>query len=138
MELNIINNAGDVPFSHILQGLLAGTIEKSESRQALYKSMKGVIAINLPDIEAAVTLVFQQGRMTMEAGITKNPAIVITTSAALVTDLNMLTVRWGLPYYFDEAGRRVIGHIFSGRLKIKGLLSHPVLLTRLTILMSVM
>ena len=138
MELNISNNAVDVPFSYIIQELLAGTIEKSESRLAIYKKMKGAIAIALPDIEAAVTLVFQQGRMTIEAGITKNPALIITTSSDLVTDLNMLTICWGLPYYFDEAGRRVLGHIFSGRLKIKGLFSHPVLLTRLTILMSVM
>ena len=138
MELNISNNAGDVPFAHILQELLAGTIEKSEARQAVYRKMKGAIAIALPDIEAAVTLVFQLGHMTIEAGITKNPALIITTSSDLVTDLNMLTICWGLPYYFDEAGRRVLGHIFSGRLKIKGLFSHPVLLTRLTILMSVM
>ena len=138
MDLNIINNAVDVPFSHILQGLLAGTIEKSESRQALYRKMKGVIAIELPDIEAAVTLVFQQGRMTLEPGITKNAALIIQTSSDLVTDLNLLTIRWGLPYYFDEAGRRVVGHMFSGRLKIQGLFSHPVLLTRLTILLSVM
>ena len=138
MELNIINNAGDVPFSYILQELIAGTIEKSDSRQAIYRKMKGAIAIELPDIEAAVTLVFQQGRMTIEAGITKNAALIIQTSSDLVTDLNMLTIHWGLPYYFDEAGRRVAGHIFSGRLKIKGLFAHPVLLTRLTILMSVM
>ena len=138
MELNISNNAVDVPFSYIIQELLAGTIEKSEARQAVYRKMKGAIAIALPDIEAAVTLVFQLGHMTIEAGITKNPALIITTSSDLVTDLNMLTISWGLPYYFDEAGRRVLGHIFSGRLKIKGLFSHPVLLTRLTILMSVM
>ena len=138
MELNISNNAVDVPFSYIIQELLAGTIEKSEARQAVYRKMKGAIAIALPDIEAAVTLVFQLGHMTIEAGITKNPALIITTSSDLVTDLNMLTICWGLPYYFDEAGRRVLGHIFSGRLKIKGLFSHPVLLTRLTILMSVM
>jgi hypothetical protein len=47
-------------------------------------------------------------------------------------------IRRGLPYYFDKAGRRVLGLLFSGKIKIKGLLTHSVLLTRLTIIMSVM
>jgi hypothetical protein len=138
MNLNIINNAADVPFSYIVQELIAGNVEKSEAKQTIYKNMKGVVAIDLPDIEAAVTLIFEQGSMTIEPGITKNPAIIIRTSSDLVTDLNVLNIRWGLPYYFDEAGKRVLGLLFSGKIKIKGLLFHPILLTRLTIIMSVM
>jgi len=138
MDLNIFNNAQDVPFSFIVEELIAGNIEKSPAKYAVYKKMKGIAAIDLPDIEAAVTLIFEQGKLTIEAGIVHNPAIIINTSADLVTDLNLLNIRWGLPYYFDEAGRRVLAHIFTGRLKIKGMFLHTVLLTRLTIIMSVM
>jgi hypothetical protein len=138
MELNIVNNAADVPFSLIVQELIAGNIAKSPSKQEIYKKMKGVAAIDLPDIEAAVTLIFEQGKLAIEAGIVHNPAIIIKTSSDLVTDLNLLNIRLGLPYYFDAAGRRVLGHIFRGRLKIKGMFFHLVLLTRLTIIMSVM
>jgi hypothetical protein len=138
MDLNILNNAQDVPFSYILQELIAGNIEKSEAKQKIYKKMKGVVAIDLSDIETAVTLIFGQGKLAIEPGIVHNPAIIIQTSSDLVTDLNLLNIRWGLPYYFDEAGRRVLGHIFTGRLKIKGMFSHTTLLTRLTIIMSVM
>ncbi len=138
MDIHITNNAQDVPFSFIVEELLAGNIEKSEAKQKIYKKMNGIVAIDLPDIEAAVTLIFAQGKLTIEAGIVHNPAIIIKTSSDLVTDLNMLNIRWGLPYYFDEAGRRVLGHIFKGSLKIKGLFSHTILLTRLTIIMSVM
>lgn len=138
MDLNISNNAQDVPFSFIVEELLAGNIEKSPAKQKIYKKMEGVVAIDLPDIEAAVTLIFGQGKLTIEPGIVHNPAIIIKTSSDLVTDLNLLNIRWGLPYYFDEAGRRVLAHIFTGRLKIKGMFLHTVLLTRLTIIMSVM
>jgi hypothetical protein len=138
MDLHIINNAADVPFSFIVQDLISGNVEKSAAKQKVYSKMKGVAAINLPDIEAAVTLIFDEGKLTIEPRIVHNPAIVITTSADLVTDLNMLNIRWGLPYYFDEAGRHVLGHIMRGTLKIKGMFTHPVLLTRLTIIMSVM
>lgn len=138
MDLNITNKAQDLPFSFILEELITGNIAKSPAKQNIYKKMKGVVAIDLPDIEAAVTLIFGQGKLTIEAGINGNPDIIIRTSYDLVMDLNMINIRWGLPYYFDEAGRRVLGHILSGRLKIKGMFSHTVLLTRLTIIMSVM
>jgi hypothetical protein len=138
MDLNITNKAQDLPFSFILEELIAGNIAKSPAKQNIYKKMKGIVAIDLPDIEAAVTLIFGQGKLTIEAGINGNPEIIIRTSYDLVMDLNMINIRWGLPYYFDEAGRRVLGHILSGRLKIKGMFFHPVLLTRLTIIMSVM
>jgi hypothetical protein len=137
MDLNITNKAQDLPFSSIIEELIAGNVAKSPAKQNVYKKMKGVVAIDLPDIEAAVTLIFGQGKLTIEAGIKGNPEIIIKTSYDLVMDLNMINIRWGLPYYFDEAGRRVLGHILSGRLKIKGMFSHTVLLTRLTIIMSV-
>lgn len=138
MELNIVNHAADVPFSFIVQELIAGNIEKSQAKYAVYKKMRGLTAIDLPDIEATITLIFQQGSLTIEPGLVHNPAIIIKTSSDLVTDLNLLNIRWGLPYYFDAAGRRVLGHIFRGRLKIKGMSLHLALLTRLTIIMSVM
>lgn len=138
MDLNITNKAQDLPFSFILEELIAGNIAKSPAKQNIYKKMKGVVAIDLPDIEAAVTLLFGQGKLTIEAGISGNPEIIIRTTYDLVMDLNMINIRWGLPYYFDEAGRRVLGHILSGRLKIKGMFFHTVLLTHLTIIMSVM
>jgi hypothetical protein len=138
MDINITNKAQDLPFSSIIEELIAGNVAKSPAKQNIYKKMKGVVAIDLPDIEAAVTLIFGQGKLIIEAGINGNPDIIIKTSYDLVMDLNMINIRWGLPYYFDEAGRRVLGHILSGRLKIKGMFFHTVLLTRLTIIMSVM
>lgn len=138
MDLNIINQAEDVPFSSIVQELIVGNVGQSAAKQTVYKKMNGVVAIDLPDIEAAVTLVFQRGKLTIEPGITRNPAIVIKTSSDTVMDLNLLNIRLGMPYYFDASGRRVLGHLLKGRLKIKGLFRHPVLLARFTIIMSVM
>jgi len=138
VDLNIINHAEEVPFSAIVQELITGNVAQSAAKLATYKKMNGVVAIDLPDIEAAITLIFQRGKLTIEAGITQNSAIVIKTSSDTIMDLNLLNIRLGMPYYFDAAGRRVLSHIFKGRLKIKGMFSHPVLLTRLTIIMSVM
>jgi len=138
MKLNIINHAADVPFSVMVQELLTGNIEKSEAKYAIYQKMHGIVAIDLPDIEAAISLHFNRGSLNIEPVVSRDAAVLIRTSSDKVMDLNLLKIRWGLPYYFDEAGRKVLGLIFSGQLKIRGLFTHPVLLTRFTILMSVM
>ena len=116
MEEGFIDNrASEVPFAGILADLLTANLTQRPEKRAVYETMRGAIAIELTDIETAVTLFFASGKIRIEEGIVG-----------------------GLPWYFDGAGRRVLGHLFSGRLKIEGLFSHPVLLTQLTKIMSVM
>jgi hypothetical protein len=100
--------------------------------------MRGTVAIDLTDIKAAVTLVFAGGKLRIEEGIAGSPEIVIRTTSDRVMDLNALKIVGGLPWYFDGAGRSVLGHLFAGRLKISGMFVHLPLLTRLTKIMSVM
>ena len=74
----------------------------------------------------------------MKEGIQEKPSVVVTADSETIMSLNFVNIKWGLPYYFDEAGRNVIKQLASGQLKIKGMLFHPVILTRHTKVMSVM
>jgi hypothetical protein len=76
--------------------------------------------------------------VTIEKGIEEKPQIMITTDSEKVMGLNFISIKFGLPYYFDKAGRTVIRQLLSGQIKIKGMLVHPIILTRLTKIMSVM
>jgi hypothetical protein len=134
----IENRAEEVPFAGILADLLTSNLTQRPEKRAIFETMRGTAAIELSDIEAAVTLVFSEGKLRIEEGIAGNTGIVIRTTSDRVMDLNALKIVGGLPWYFDEAGRRVVGHLFSGRLKMTGMFAHPVLLTRLTKIMSVM
>ena len=134
----IDNRAEGLPFAGILADLLAGNLSQRPEKRAVFETMRGTVAIDLTDIEAAVTLVFAAGKLRIEEGIAGSPEIVIRTTSDRVMDLNALKIVGGLPWYFDEAGRKVVGHLLTGRLKIGGMFAHPVLLTRLTIIMSVM
>jgi hypothetical protein len=134
----IENRAGEVPFAGILADLLTGNLAQNAGKQAVFRRMRGTVAIDLADIETAVTLFFEGGRLRIEAGISAGPDLLLRTASDLVTDLNALRIVGGLPWYFDEAGRTVVGHLLTGRLKIEGMFVHPVLLTRLTKIMSVM
>jgi hypothetical protein len=134
----IENRATEVPFAGILADLLASNLTQHPDKRAVFETMRGAAAIDLTDIETAVTLVFSGGKLRIEEGIAGSPEIVIRTTSDRVMDLNALKIVGGLPWYFDEAGRRVLGHLLSGRLKISGMLAHLALLTRLTKIMSVM
>ena len=134
----IENRASSVPFAGILADLLTANLTQRPEKRAVHDNMSGSVAIELVDIETAVTLLFASGKLRIEEGIVGRPEIVIRTASDLVMDLNALRIVGGLPWYFDEAGRRVLAHLVSGRLKIMGLFTHPVLLTQLTKIMSVM
>ncbi len=134
----VVNNAQDVPFSYILAELLESNLEQKPHKLRTFNKIYGVVAIDLKDIEAIVTLIFSGGRVRIEQGIIGKPDIIIKTDSDKVIGLNSITIKFGLPYYFDEAGMTVIRQILSGELKIEGMLLHPVILTRLTKIMSVM
>jgi len=138
MEGFIDNRAGEVPFAGIIAELLAINLARHPEKQEVFRRMQGAVAIDLNDIETAVTLVFGGERIRIDAGIVGAPALVIRTASERVTDLNALRIVGGLPWYFDEAGRKVVAHLLTGRLKIDGMFVHPLLLTRLTKIMSVM
>jgi hypothetical protein len=133
----IENRAAEVPFAGILTELLTGNLAQHPEKRDVFERMQGTVAIALADIDAAVTLVFATGRLRIEAGIVGNPELVIRTTSDCVMDLNALRIVAGLPWCFNEAGRRVLAHLATGRLKIGGMFAHPVLLTRLTKIMSV-
>jgi hypothetical protein len=138
MESMIENRAQDVPFAGIIAELLTTNLERHPGKHKAFLRMRGLVAIDLADIETAVTLNFGGERLRIDGGIVGVPALIIRTASDRVTDLNGLRIFGGLPWYFDSAGRRVMGHLLSGRLKIEGMFSHPLLLTRLTKIMSVM
>jgi hypothetical protein len=138
MEEGLIVNRAEVPFAAILENLLLSNLTQRLEKRAVFDKMNGAVAIDLADIEAAVTLQFEGGKLLISDGVLAGADLIIGTTSDRVMDLNSLRIVGGLPWYFDEAGLKVVGHLLAGRLKIAGMFSHPVLLTRLTKIMSVM
>ena len=134
----VVNNAGEVPFSSILAALLESNLEHKPHKMRTFNNLCGVIAIEVTDIEAAVYLIFSGGKVKIEKGVEEKPHIIIRADSEKVMGLNFISIKLGLPYYFNKAGRTVIKHLLSGQIKIKGMLFHPIILTRLTKVMSVM
>jgi len=134
----VVNNAEEIPFSHILADLLKTNLEQKPHKMKTFDNLSGVVGIEVTDIETTVYLIFSGGKVKIEKGIEEKPQIMITTDSEKVMGLNFISIKFGLPYYFDKAGRTVIKQLLSGQIKIKGMLVHPIILTRLTKVMSVM
>lgn len=137
-DIMVENRADEVPFSYIITDLLSSNLQQKPKKMKTFRNMWGVIGLNLPDIEAAITMIFAGGKLRIEPGIVGKPDLVINSSSEKIISLNAITIKFGLPYYFDEAGMNVLKQLASGELKIKGMFTHPILLTRLTKIMSVM
>jgi hypothetical protein len=132
------NRAEEVPFSSVITDLLSSNLQQKPDKMKTFQNMWGVVALNLPDIEAAITMIFAGGRVRIEPGIVGKPDLVINSSSEKIISLNAISIKFGLPYYFDEAGITVLKQLASGELKIQGMFTHPILLTKLTKIMSVM
>ena len=134
----VVNNATDVPFSFILADLIKTNLEQKPHKRKPFSNLRGAVGIEVTDVGKSVSLVFTGDKVTMEEGFEEKPSVVVAADSETIMSLNFVNIKWGLPYYFDAAGRNVIKKLASGQLKIKGMLMHPVTLTRLTKVMSVM
>lgn len=134
----IDNRAEAVPFSTVIADLLSGNLQQNPRKLSTFNRLQGTVALNLPDIEAAITLIFADGQLRIEPGLLGQPDLIVHSSSEHIISLTALSIKCGLPYYFDRAGLQVLKQLWNGDLKIQGLFFHPRLLTRFTKIMSVM
>lgn len=137
-EQLVVNNAVDVPFSGILADVLKTNLEQKPHKLKTFKNLRAVVGIDVTDVGKKVYLIFSGEKVTIEKDMIKKPQVFITAESEKIMGLNFINIKWGLPYYFDEAGKTVIKQLLSGQIKIKGMLLHPIILTRVTKVMSVM
>jgi len=121
----------------MLADLLTQNMEENPHKGRFFKRLKAVVAISAHDAEVALTLFFNRGECTIGDGAAKEAGLHIQTDSDTVLELSNLTIRAGLPNFFDKTGRGLAKKIFNGQLKIKGMFAHPVSLIRLTKVFSV-
>ena len=107
----------------MLAGLITANVEQNPNRWEDFRKLSGTsVSIEVPDIEQALTLTFAGDDLVVRNGRQGRPAVSITADSDVVMALNLVkTGPFGLPNYFDEAGRNVVKAIASGKLKIGGM-----------------
>ena len=137
-----VSFADDEPsgLAEMLGGLVEQNLEAHPSRRRLLRP--ALVVIEADDAAVAVSLRFRVGSLEVAgAPLPRAPApevqLRIGATSDRLLELVRAPLRWGLPDVLQRDGRAVLADIARGRVRISGLLRHPIRLRRLTMLLNV-
>ena len=139
-ERQLVEYADQEPsaFSSMLGGLIEANVKGRVEKQADFEKLVARVGIFVTDIDEAVTLDFQGGKLVVHNGLEPRRTITIRADADTVMALSNLRIGpLGLPIYVDEVGRGVAMKLLRGSLKIEGLLPNLRTLNAVTRIFSV-
>ena len=117
----------------LVLGLLGQNLERDPSRRALLRG--GTVVLAATDAATAVRLELVPDLPWVQGWPLEAPVEVRTTSSALL-ELSAAPLRFGLPDVLSPDGRRLVGGILRGSIRVRGLVLHLLTVRRLTMLLS--
>jgi hypothetical protein len=126
----------DTGLASMLAELIRLNLAAHPGRRKDFDRLNADIAIEARDAEVTITLAFGGGTLIVHAGVHGEPGIRISADSATILELSALRIIGGVPSLLEAKGRRLIGKLASGEVKILGL-RRVLTLVRLTRLLSV-
>ena len=120
----------------MIGGLVEANLAAHPERARLLRR-PAVVAIVALDADVACTVRLSPGMVAVVNGPTGAPAVVVRADTTTLAELTATPLRLGYPDPFTAPGRAVVAKLLRGDLKVRGLLRHPILVSRLTRLLSV-
>lgn len=120
------------PLARQLAERVRSALERDAARR-VFLQMRGAIGIVADDVDTALTLRFDFGRLTIHEGLVGVPTVTIRGATSDLEALSSLSIAGtGVGALGDttRAAARVAGSLRAQRLKIYGLISHPRLVLR--------
>lgn len=130
-------DARDVGLAEIMVNLIRQNLDQKPKRMASFAGLRIIVFLTARDIGITITLAFRKGKLTVYNGAMGIPDLRIVADHDIILELSLIRIWLGIPNTFDKTGREVLKNLLSGRLRIEGLLRHPLQLTRLTRVISV-
>ena len=136
-EITVLTEASEIGLAVMLSDLIRQNLDQDPGKIKLFNSLDARVLIEARDIRITVGLEFRQGRLTVSKGFSVKPDLHIIAGSSTILDLCLLKIKFGLPYFFDGAGSKVLKKLLIRELIIKGLFRHFAVLVKLTKLFSV-
>lgn len=137
MDITIDQDARDIGLANMLADLLMQNIEAHPERRRLFDGLGLRVAVAARDVDVAITLDFDRGRLVVLSGVAPDAEARIEGTSDAILELPMLRIgRLGLPVLWDKTGRAILRRTFRGELRLRGLRALG-RLTTLTRLLSV-
>jgi len=129
--------ARDVGLAEMMFNLIRQNLDQNPQKIKGFNSLDAKVMIEARDIQIIIGLEFKQGKLTISKDSSFKPDLHIITDSATILALCLVRIKFGLPYFFDANGFKVLKKLLARELVIKGLLSHFAALVKLTKVFSV-
>ena len=129
--------ARDVGLAEMMFNLIRQNLEQNPRKIKGFNSLDAKVMIEARDIQIIIGLEFKQGKLTISKDSSFKPDLHIITDSATILALCLLKIKFGLPYFFDANGFKVLKKLLARQLIIRGLLNHFFVLVKLTKVFSV-
>lgn len=121
--------------ARMLAGLLEGNLARRPERAALLRP--AVVEVDATDVGVAVTVRLDGERVRVSNGTGgPRPDVRVRGSGHDLLALSAAPLRFGFPDPFRREGRAVLGRIASGKVRVSGMVRHPMVLSRFSRLLS--
>jgi hypothetical protein len=121
--------------ARLIGGLIEGNLQDHPERERLLRP--AAVGIVADDAGVGIILRITPGRIVVANGVVGNPAVLVRTDSTTLTELASAPLRFGFPDAMRAEGRAITRKLTNGKLKVKGLSSHPGIVSRLNRLLSV-
>lgn len=136
-DIKLAPGAEEAGMAAMLAEMIKTNLQNNPERVKDFNKLYGTIWITAEDADVGMSMDFNRGSLTVSASKVGKPILSISTDSSTLMDLANITIKFGMPYYFDETGRMVIKKLVKRELKIKGMFTHTMALTHMTKIMSV-
>jgi hypothetical protein len=119
----------------MLGQLIEQNLERDPRRRRLLRP--SIVSIRVPDASVSASLHLRPEGIDVRAGLDPGAHVVIRADADRVLALTAVPLRFGFPDVFRGDGRAVIADLLGGRIRVRGLVRHPLRVARLSLLLSV-
>jgi len=122
-----------------LASMVAELIEQNLARDPGRRTLlhPSVVVLDAPDADVTVFLRIERGGIRVGDGDVPDAHVRVRSDAGRLLGLTTTPLRFGLPDPFSSRGWATVGDLVRRRLRIRGLLRHPLRLARLTKLLAV-
>jgi len=122
-----------------LASMVADLIEQNLARDPARRALLAptVAVLDAPDADVTVFLRIRRDDVRVGDGDVPDAHVRIRSDSGRLLDLTTAPLRFGLPDALSPEGRAIVRDLLLRRIRIRGLLRHPLRLARLTKLLSV-
>ena len=137
VDIKLAPGADENAMAVMLGDMIKTNITNNPGKLKDFNRLNGNVWLTATDAGVEMTLEFKKGSLVIHDGKFGKPIIQIATDSMTLMELANISIKFGLPYYFDETGLAVIKKLLKRELIIKGLITRTMPLTHLTKIMSV-